>query len=260
MKITGLKNSVKVVGELARQNSPSILTGLSVAGLVATTVMAVKATPKALSILFEKEIIDPYGEFYTPLDKKTFKIIVKSTWKVYAPAAGMGAFTIFCIIGSNSINLRRNAALVSMYSLTEATLKEYQAKVVETIGEKKEKAVRASVAEDKVKNNPISNNEIIITGKGDHLCYDVVSGRYFKSDIEKLRKLQNDINQSLISDMWITLNEVYSKMNLSHIAIGDDMGWNVDKLVSFEFSSALAENGEPCIVLDHKNMPFSTFR
>jgi len=48
-----------------------------------------------------------------------------------------GAATIMCVVGSNSINARRVAALASLYSITETALDEYKAKVVETIGETK---------------------------------------------------------------------------------------------------------------------------
>ena len=62
-------------------------------------------------------------------------------------------------------------------------MKEYQAKVVETLGEAKARKIKDEIAKDKVKNDPISNKEVIITGKGDMLCYDVLSGRYFKNNI-----------------------------------------------------------------------------
>lgn len=260
MSNNNLKHGIKVLGEAVRKNSPSILTGVSVAGLVATTVMAVKVTPKAMRILEEKEIIDPYGNLNEPLTKSTVKHVVKATWRLYVPAASMGLFTIACIVGANSVHLRRNAALVSVYSLTEATLKEYQAKVVETIGEKKEQQVRDNVAADKVKNNPLGTKEVIITGSGETLCYDVISGRYFKSDIEKLRKIQNDLNHNLISDMWMELNELYDAIGLPHIALGNELGWNVDKMLDFNFSSTLADNGTPCLVLDHEVYPSARFR
>jgi len=255
MKIVGFKNSIKILGEILRKNSPTILTSLSVAGLLTTVILAVKVTPEAVDKIKADSRKNHDGDPYAYTKKEA----IVSAWQYYVPAVAMGTFTTSCIVMSNSINLRRNAALASMYSLTETTLKEYQAKVVETIGQKKEKAITDAIAEDKVKNNPVGA-ELIITGKGNHLCFDILSGRYFESDIEKIRKLQNDINHKLISEMWVSLNDVYSKMGLPNIAIGDDMGWNVDKMMEFVFTSALTESGEPCIVIDHQVMPFSTFR
>jgi hypothetical protein len=254
-----IKHLVKSVSEFGIKNSPSILTGIGVTGVVGTAVLAVKATPTAMNILHNENILDDYGQINKPLDRKTAMKIVKATWKVYLPSAGLGAATIACIIGANSINLRRNAAIASIYALTEATLKEYQAKIIETIGDKKEKAVRDKISADKVANNPLTTNSVIITGKGDTLCYETISGRYFKSDIEKLRKIQNDINHALINDMWVTLNEVYDAIGLSHIGIGDELGWNVDKMLEFNFSSTLADDGTPCLVLDHEVFPSNRF-
>ncbi len=64
------------------------------------------------------------------------KDIIKTAWPCYIPAA-VGAISVFCLIGASSTNLRRNAALATAYTLSESTLKEYQEKVVETIGEKR---------------------------------------------------------------------------------------------------------------------------
>jgi hypothetical protein len=172
----------------------------------------------------------------------------------------MGGVTVACIIGANSINLKRNAALASVYSITEATLKEYQSKVIETIGEKKEQAVRDEIAKDHLAKDPVSKKEVILTGKGEVLCYDSISGRYFKSDMEKLRRLENDFNKTLLTEMYVSLNDVYYEMGLKGIKIGDDIGWNVDSLIEFNFSSQLTDDGQPCIVVDYLVGPRTDYR
>lgn len=245
-----MKDEIQIVarhvGKLMSKNSPTIFTGISVAGLITTTIFAVKATPKALQILdqereYRKSRLKPD---ITKLD------IVKLTWKCYVPTAVMGATSIACIISSNSINLRRNAALASVYSITEASLKEYQAKVVETIGENKERKVRDAIDKDKMEKNPVSKNEVIITGKGEALCYDAYSGRYFESDIEKIRRTENVVNKALMNENFISLNEVYYELGLANNEVGDEVGWNnYNEGLAFGFSSQLADNGTPCLVL-----------
>jgi hypothetical protein len=234
---------------------------LAVAGLVSTVVLAVKATPKAMELIDdemqERAYIQETEGDTTPFTTMDY---VKTTWKCYIPAAVMGSVTIACFVGANSINLKRNAALASLYSLSETALKEYQSKVVETIGEKKEQKIRDEVAAERIEKDPKSNKEVIITGKGDVLCYDVISGRYFKSDIERIRRLQNEFNQTLISQMWISLNDVYYELGLKGIKIGDDMGWNSDSLIEFDFSSQLADDGTPCIVVDYSVGPRYDYR
>lgn len=252
MKAESIKAVAKNLEVAVRKNSPTILTGLGVAGLITTTVLAVKATPKALALIEEAE--DKQMENLEPLE------VVKVTWKCYIPAALMGGITIGCMIGANSINLRRSAALASAYSIAETTLKEYQAKVVETIGEAKARKIKEDIAEDKMKKNPVQNTEVIITGKGDMLCFDVLSGRYFKNNIENLRKIQNDFNHNLISEMYVSLNELYYAIGLPGVKVGDDLGWNVDTMIEFSFSSKLTEEGEPCLVVDYLVGPKEEYR
>jgi len=249
----------KNVGNSLVKNSPTILTGVSVAGLLTTVAMAVTATPKAIEILdremWDREVIgiEKYGSPIQPLTKKE---IISLTWKCYIPTVLMGAATIGCIIGANSIHLRRNAALVSLYSIAESTLKEYQAKVIETLGEKKEKLIKEEILQDRVTNNPPKENQIIITGNGDTLCYDSLSGRYFKSDIEKIRRIQNDFNRSLISEMYKTLNEFYDELGLEETELGRNMGWTTEfGLLDISFSAKLTPDNLPCIVLDYRIGP-----
>lgn len=245
-----MNQEIRKVGQqvtrVISRNSPTILTSLAVAGLVTTTVMAVRATPKALQIL-KMEQDYRADELLTKFD------IVKLTWPYYAPSAVMGLVTIACIISANSINLRRNAALASVYSLAEASLKEYRSKVIETIGEKKERKIKDEIAKDKITKNPPKENEIILTGKGETLCYESLSGRYFKSDIEKIRKAENEINKEILNNNFISLNEVYDSLGLANTKMGDEVGWCVDDhgLVSFSFSSHLTEDGIPCLVVDY---------
>jgi len=275
--MNGIKKTVLKLGRTLARNSPTVLTGLSVAGLMATAAMAVGATPKALSII-DDEVYNrftdsgthkTYAEYLhtegydisTRIRQLSKKELIMLTWQCYIPAALMGGVTIACIVGANSINLRRNAALASVYSLTEAALKEYQAKIVETIGGNKAQKINDEIYKDKLAKNPVGDREVIITGKGDTLCYDVISGRYFKSDIEKIRKIQNELNRELLSEMFITLNEVYYALGLSDTKLGGGMGWDVNEgLIEFRFSSQLTEDGTPCLVIDYHMEPRYNYR
>lgn len=253
---------IQKLGNLLAKNSPTILTGIGVAGLITTTAMAVKATPKALLILEEEKYnrekeCENIGES-APISAKDMILL---TWKCYLPAAIVGTITIACIISANSINLRRNAALAGLYSLSETALKEYQAKVVETIGKNKERAIKDDLAKDKIMKNPVSEREIVITGNGETLCYDAMSGRYFKSDIEEIRRVINKLSRDMMSDMNITLNEVYNELGLKSTKIGDMVGWHIDDgLIEPDFSSQLTENGTPCLVLDFREEPRYLYR
>jgi hypothetical protein len=260
MKPNGFTRGVKKLGGVISKNSPTILTGLAVGGLFTTVIFAVQATPKAQALLneeLENRGLSAVGEYHS--DKKfsddfTKTEIVKITWKVYIPAACMGLATAACIVGSNSINQRRNAALATVYGLTEAAFREYKEKVVETIGKSKELKVRDEISGDHVKN--ISEDcEVVLTGRGNILCLDSF-GRLFRSDIEDIRRSINNVNQDFIDDRWISLNDWYYAIGLSETKYGDNMGWDLDEgLMDVSFSSQLTEKNEPCLVLNYKITP-----
>lgn len=229
------------------RNSPTILTGMGVAGVLSTAVLAVGATPKALMILDDHR--------FEELDKKD---IVQLTWRCYIPAAIMGGISIACIISANSVNLKRNAALASVYSLTDKTLREYQSKVVEVIGENKANKIKDDIAKDYIENDPVGSREIQETDNGETLCYDATSGRYFRSDIDDIRRALNELNRQLLNDsyMFVTLNEAYFELGLSSTKTGDLLGWHMDDgTIEPSFSSQITEDGKPCVVFDFSTEP-----
>lgn len=239
----------KNVRTTLHKHSPEILTGIGIVGMISTTVMAVKATPKAL-ILIEEKKKEEQLDGLTPIET------VKTTWKCYVPAAVTGTLATACLIGASSVNSKRNAALATAYTLTETAFKEYKEKVIETIGEKKEQAIKDKVAKEHIDKHPVNNKEIIITGRGDVLCCDAISKRYFRSDIEKIRKAINDINYRLNVEMYISLNDFYYEIGLDPTGIGDDIGWNINNgLIDVDFSSQLTADGEPCLVISYHVEP-----
>ena len=237
-----------------KKHSPEILTGIGIAGMITTTVMAVRATPKALILIEErkKEI---------GVEKLEAVDVVKTTWLCYIPAAVTGTLSIACLIGASSVNARRNAALATAYTLSESALKDYQGKVVEMFGEKKNEAVKDAIAKDKVEKNPVVTREVIITEKGNTLCYDVHSGRYFKSDIDKIKKAVGELNRQMLDDMYVSLNDFYYEIGLDSIKLGDELGWNIDSgYIDVSFSSQLASDDTPCLVIDYNVAPRYDYR
>lgn len=237
-----------------KKHSPEILTGIGIAGMITTTVMAVRATPKALILIEEKK--EEIGA-----EKLEAMDMVKTTWACYIPAAITGTLSVACLIGASSVNARRNAALATAYTLSESALKDYQGKVIEMFGEKKNEAVKDAVAKDKVEKNPVVTREVIITEKGNTLCYDAISGRYFKSDIEKIKKAECELNRQMLDDMYVSLNDFYYEIGLDSVKLGDELGWNVDSgYIDLSFSSQLASDGTPCLVIDYSVAPRYDYR
>lgn len=247
---TNLATIVASTRQFVSKRSPEILTGIGIAGMISTTVLAVKATPKAMGLIEEKK-----REEW--LDKLSPVEMVKVAWKPYIPAIVTCVTSTACLIGASSVNAKRNAALATAYKLSETALTEYREKVIETIGEKKERTVRDKVAEERVKKNPVSKNEVIITGNGKTLCFDPISGRYFMCSIETIKRAENTLNKQMLHDIsgYVSLNEFYDEIGLDHTSVGDDLGWNTDQIIDIDFSSQLNDNGEPSVVLDYLVAP-----
>jgi hypothetical protein len=230
--------------------------GIGITGMVTSTVLAVKATPKALRLLDEKKEELCVDEL-APIDA------VKATWKCYIPAAITGTVSVVCLIGSNSVNVRRNAALATAYKLTETAYAEYRDSVMETVGEKKEKNVRDKVSEKQVKENPVNRTEVYMTGKGSTLCFEPLSSRYFYADLERIKRAENKLNKDIITDPFdsgVTVNDFYEEIGLPTTATGDNLGWKIGYLIDIYPSAQMAEEGtdhegEPCIVLNYTNPP-----
>ena len=247
---TNLATIAKDIRKFASKRSPEILTGIGIAGMITTTILAVRATPKALELIEEQKEEES-------VDKLSSLEVVKVAWKPYIPAMVTCVASTACLIGASSVNTKRNAALATAYKLSETALSEYRDKVVETIGEKKERIVRDKVAEERVKKNPVSKNEVIITGNGKTLCFDPISGRYFMCSIETIKKAENTLNKQMLHDIsgYVSLNEFYDELGLDHTSVGNDLGWNTNQLIDIDFSSQLNDNGEPSVVLDYLVAP-----
>ena len=244
---------IKIAKNGLIKHAPEFLTAFGVAGMVTTTVLAVKATPKAIELLEEKKAEEQKDKL-TPVET------VKTCWKTYIPAAVTGAAAIACLIGASSTNLKRNAALATAYKLSETALSEYREKVIETVGEETEKTVRDKIAKDKIDNDPVSKKEVIIVEKDNVLCYDALSGRYFKSSINTIDKAVNVLNRRIISDMCISLNELYVELDLPTTNLGSELGWNIDDgYIEIDYSSQVTDDGQPCIVMDYITGPKYNF-
>lgn len=245
-------------GKLAADNSPAILTAIGVTGVLTTAYLTGKASFKAAEIIARNER-RPYQS--EPENRLEVKEKVELVWKLYIPAATTGLVTVVCIIGANRIGTRRAAALATAMTISEKAFTEYKDKVVERLGQKKEQGVRDEIAQERVDQNPVSQTkEIIIAGGGDVLCLDAYTGRYFKSDIETLKKAQNDLNHRIISDMYASLTDFYNLIGLAPAGCSEEVGWSSDRLMELSLSTTLADNGQPCIVVDFQTMPIPDYQ
>lgn len=244
MSKEGLKRTIKSAGRVLTKYSPGIFTGIGITGMIGATFMAVKATPKALYLIEAKKEESEVEEL-TPVET------IKTCWKCYIPATLTTVVSAACLIGASTVSAKRNAALATAYSISEAALREYQEKVVEVVGEKKEKAVRDAVAKDQIERDPVTKSEVVIIDSNSNtLCYEPLSGRYFKSTIDKIKKAEIKLDRQMIQEMYVSLNDFYWEIGLDGTDLGDKMGWNLSKgYMDLSFSSQLADDGTPCAVI-----------
>ncbi|ASR84045.1 hypothetical protein SEA_TEACUP_40 [Arthrobacter phage Teacup] len=231
-------------------NSPMILTGMAVAGLVTTAVLAAKASPRAWMDVqhAESERTEPL----TTVEK------VKLTYHYFIPAAVAGSLTIGAIIMAQSINARRQAAFISAYTLVDNRFKDYQQKVVEKMGQAKEQEVRDDIAQDYVKANPINNSTLIVNDNDTQAFLDIMSGRHFLSSVEKVRKAENKLNYQLNNDAYASLNDFYDALGIPHISMGEELGWRSGKMVDVRLSTAL-DNDRAVITIDFSVEPIGDY-
>lgn len=194
--------------------SPIALTILGCAGVIATAVTAVKATPKALKII-EKEFED------VPPTKKD---VVQATWKCYIPSAIIGIATIGCIIGSTGISYKSQASLISAYTLLERSYKEYKDKVKGLFGEDGEREVKASIVRDH-----FMEGDKIPTPMGEKLIFYIDHYEdFFERTMLEVKDAEYELNRKFTREGLVTLNDFFRLLDLPETEIGELIGWNID--------------------------------
>lgn len=254
------------IGRSLKKASPTILTCIGAAGVVATAVLAVKATPKADSLIKADSRRNHDGDPYAATKLEA----VKSCWKCYIPAAATGVATIICIFGANTLNKKQQASLASAYALVNRSYSDYKHKLKELYGEDAHKKIMESIAAEKSSMPPItatggfsnSSLEFEDANEEQRLFYDSFSKRYFQATISQVLQAEYHINRNMVLGAFVTLNDFYDFLGISHVEGGDVVGWLLsDSMywIDFDNSKAMVDdglNGEiPCYVVDAEFSP-----
>lgn len=249
-----MRNPLKYVKPFVVKHEPEILMAMGISGLIFSTVWAIRATFKA------SNAIRDYKES-KQIDKITPKEAFKLTWKFYWPVAASTALSVPCIIAGNRVSSKRYAALAAAYTISEAALQEYQDTTREIVGEKKARQIQESVDAKKLEETYKGGNQIILTGNGESLFFEPLSGRYFKSNWNDISKAANELNASALGDMagQITLNDWFRRLGLEDTEMGDEIGWdlngNPNNLIDIEISSHITKDNIPCGSISYRKNP-----
>ena len=152
-----MTRAIGKAGLTLKKHSPEILAVVGTVGVVASAVMACKATTKISEILDDtNEQLDTIRgaandpnltDRYSAEDaKKDTMIVYVQTGvkfvKLYGPAVAVGVASLGCLLGSNHILRKRNVALAAAYTAVDKSFKAYRGRVVERFGEDLDRELR----------------------------------------------------------------------------------------------------------------------
>lgn len=199
-----------------KRNGHTILTCIRGAGVIVTSIMAVKAAPKALDII--EEAREEKGEELSKWE------IVKEAGPSYIPTV---------LIGANVMNKKQQAALVSAYALIDSSYKEYKQKLKELYGEEAHSEIVEAIAIEKAEDISIRSecllNSCDLSSESSTgepvLFYDEYGNRYFESTIEQVMNAEYHLNRNFVLIGYAVLNELYEFLGLETTDYGSAVGW-----------------------------------
>ena len=246
-----MNNLLRNTEVFLKRNAPTILTSIGGVGVIATSIMAVKATPKAIRLIEEAK--EEKGENLTKAE------VIRVAGPVYIPSVITGVAAIACIFGANALNKRHQAALMSAYALLDSSYKDYKNKVKDLYGEEGVREIQTELAKDRYDESDISMSD------GKQLFYDEFSGRYFESTEEDVLRAEYELNRMLAREYSVFLNEFYELLGIDTTDYGDYLGWSTYELVEtylycwveFSHTKCVIDDGLECTIITMGMEPFN---
>ena len=236
------------------KNAPTILTVMGAIGTLASVALSSDSALKAQKAL---------GKAGNDISKADKALIYA---EAYAPTAIMTTASLVCIFGSNHINKQRIASLAGAYILSETAFKEYRDKAEELVGKKKVQQIKDEIIQDHISTNPPTPENTYMPYAGNSgqtlsLWYDDLTGRYFYSSAERIRKAELEATRMLQKNGYVSINDIYELLNLPTVKIGDDNGWMSDWCteVNLDIEGGLTDVDMPCGVLVMDPRPSSAW-
>lgn len=248
---------------LVAENATTLLTAGGVVGTVATGILAGRAGLKSARILQEAQAVKkadilrggqvPSGEIPDDVLSKTEKLV--AIGPQFIPPVIIGGATIASIIFSNRMSAQKAAALAAAYGLAERNLSDYKEKVAEKLTGPKQEAIDKEIAQDRVNKTPGYDKVVIIEGSDDSLCLDESTGRYFKSNPEKIRRAVNATNAEILRHGGASVSHFYDELELPPTSWSDTVGWGMGEQMDIKYNYIEAPDARPVLAIDFKKMP-----
>lgn len=233
-----------------QKHSSSILAIVGAGGVIFTAVSAVKATPKALTLIDEAK--KKKGEELTTVE------VVQETWKCYIPTAVSGVLTIACIVGANILNKKHQASLTAAYALVNNRYHEYRDKVKDIYGEEADERIEREIMQAKETDlyAPACIGPATSLNAGEYgdkvMFYDSFAERYFESTLVQVIEAEYHLNRNFILGGVVSLNDFYELLGLEPVEYGNDIGWSsFDEIywIDFDNRKVQLEDGLECIIV-----------
>lgn len=238
----------------AKCNGSTILTCISGIGLIATAIMAVRATPKAMQLLQEAE--EEKGDELTNWET------IQTAGPTYIPAILLGISTMACIFGANVLNRRNQASLMSAYALLDNSYKDYKRKLKELYGDEAHQNIVDNLAIEKAENIVIDapgffqNYRLEVDDENEAvmLFYDEFGKRYFESTMARVISAEYHLNRNYVIGGVILLNEFYAFLGLDPTDYGSEVGWCItdDEIywIDFNHRKVIMDDGLECCIIE----------
>lgn len=256
MKQNKIGNFFRNGMNLVDQNKPAILTGCALVGLITAQITMYKAALEADKILEDRRRKLDDSDLPEEAVKEINKQTVKDLAKVFAAPVISTAATGACILGSHSASNKKLALVTTAYNLSESTVRNLNQKMNDVLGEKNTKAVKSAIKKDKLKEDPINRENILIKKVGDMPAKDVgFSKQEFVSSPAKLESVILDLSDRVRSEMFIPLNDFLEEVGCEPVKYGQQLGWNVEDTVygrlPIDVSATIDDKKEVFLVVDY---------
>jgi hypothetical protein len=250
-----LSQGFNTARNLVVSNSPELLVGTAIVGMITTGILAAKGGYKARGIVDAErakrradldydsgETIREYQELMAAGADLSFSEKTKLTWLCYAVPAVTGATSIASVIGVHTIHTKRHAALAGLYAVTATKLNDVQTKAEDMLGAKKAQALKNAVGQASADRHPIVDHEVIITGEPTQLMYEEYSGRWFMGSVPLVERAVAEVNLALAENQNVPLNDYFDHLGLKPVPFGHEWGWSGAR-ISPSFGAVTTSDG-----------------
>lgn len=208
---------IKELGKWALKNTPSIISGLAVVGVVATAVAASKDSLRA------KEILDDLPDDAEPVDR------VKAFSMAYIRTFIVAAGTIGAIVMSDKMHLSKEAAALTELGICKIAASSYKEESKKLFGEKEAKRLEDAVSKDFVKQKPPMFLDVAKyyaqEGKKP-LCLFRETGAYFIATMEEIEAARKELCKTITyKEGYASVGDFEDLMGMEPSDIGYRNGW-----------------------------------